>query len=63
MTRRRAKPLPEHDAVTAALLFAVDPHALGGVILRGYVVPGRPHPLLAPDRSPAWRAPCTSNHG
>lgn len=26
------------------------------MILRGYVVPGRPHPLLAPDRSPAWRA-------
>jgi reactive intermediate/imine deaminase len=23
-------------------------------VLRGYVVPGMPHPLLAPERSPAW---------
>lgn len=26
-----------------------------GSVVRGYVVPGLPHPLLAPDRSPAWR--------
>lgn len=24
-------------------------------VVRGLIVPGRPHPLLAPDRSPAWR--------
>lgn len=27
-----------------------------GRLLEGYVVPGRPHPLLAADRSPAWSA-------
>ncbi len=24
------------------------------MILRGYIVPGRPHPLLAPEQSPSW---------
>jgi 2-aminophenol/2-amino-5-chlorophenol 1,6-dioxygenase alpha subunit len=27
-----------------------------GRVLRGFVVPGLPHPLLAPERSPAWAA-------
>ena len=27
-----------------------------GRVLGGYVVPGLPHPLLAPERSPAWSA-------
>ncbi|HKC25241.1 MAG TPA: Rid family hydrolase [Thermoanaerobaculia bacterium] len=27
-----------------------------GRVVRGYVVPGLPHPLLAPERSPAWSA-------
>jgi 2-aminophenol/2-amino-5-chlorophenol 1,6-dioxygenase alpha subunit len=27
-----------------------------GRVVRGYVVPGMPHPLLAPERSPAWGA-------
>jgi len=26
-----------------------------GRVLRGYIVPGLPHPLLAPERSEAWR--------
>ncbi len=25
-------------------------------IVRGYIVPGRPHPLLAPEKSPAWQS-------
>ena len=24
-------------------------------IVRGYIVPGLPHPLLVPERSPAWQ--------
>ena len=27
-----------------------------GAVLRGYIVPGMPHPLLVPERAPAWRA-------
>ncbi len=27
-----------------------------GCVVRGYIVPGMPHPLLAPDASPAWRS-------
>jgi 2-aminophenol/2-amino-5-chlorophenol 1,6-dioxygenase alpha subunit len=27
-----------------------------GRVLRGYVVPGMPHPLLAAEKSPAWRS-------
>lgn len=27
-----------------------------GAVVRGYVVPGLPHPLLSPERSPAWGA-------
>lgn len=26
----------------------------GGELLAGYLVPGKPHPLLAPEQSPAW---------
>lgn len=26
-----------------------------GTVVRGYIVPGMPHPLLAPERSPAWQ--------
>lgn len=29
---------------------------MNGTIVAGYIVPGLPHPLLAADRSPAWRA-------
>ncbi|MFQ5599171.1 MAG: Rid family hydrolase [Candidatus Krumholzibacteriia bacterium] len=28
---------------------------VGGAV-RGYIVPGMPHPLLVPERSPAWRS-------
>ncbi len=35
------KRLPESDAALAALLFAVDPHGLGGVVLRGMPGPVR----------------------
>jgi 2-aminophenol/2-amino-5-chlorophenol 1,6-dioxygenase alpha subunit len=28
---------------------------VSGRVLRGYVVPGLPHPLLAPERSPGWQ--------
>ena len=27
-----------------------------GRVVRGYIVPGMPQPLLAPEKSPAWRA-------
>lgn len=27
----------------------------GGKVVRGYIVAGMPHPLLAPERSPAWQ--------
>lgn len=32
------------------------PAARAGSVVRGYIVPGLPHPLLAPERSPGWRA-------
>jgi 2-aminophenol/2-amino-5-chlorophenol 1,6-dioxygenase alpha subunit len=28
--------------------------SVGGGVVRGYIVPGMPHPLLAPEQSPAW---------
>ena len=27
-----------------------------GNVIAGYIVPGKPHPLLAPKKSPAWGA-------
>ena len=32
------------------------PAAGAGHVVRGYIVPGLPHPLLVPERSPGWRA-------
>lgn len=39
--RRRIRDWPASDAVLVALLFAVDPHGLGGVVLRGMPGPFR----------------------
>ncbi len=58
MAVRRSNRLPESDALLAALLFAVDPHGLGGVCLRGLPGPVRDRWLdgtrhLLPN-SPPW---------
>ncbi len=56
---RHARRLPEQDATLAALLFAVDPAGLGGVVLRGMPGPARDDWLsvlrrLLPEATP-WR--------
>lgn len=58
-SRTRRRRLPEQDAALAALLFAVDPAGLGGVVLRGMPGPARDGWLaglrsLLPEATP-WR--------
>ena len=54
--------VPTADAGLAALVFAVDPYACGGVVLRGMPGPGRDAWLAAtrrllPDRTPWLKVP------
>jgi len=58
----RRRDLPDCDAVTAALLFGVDPHGLGGVVLRSRPGPQRDRWLkalrrLLPDTTPWLKIP------
>ena len=64
MSRRRPRnrALPENDAALAGLLFALDPHASGGVRLRGLHGADRRHWLdkvrsLGPADSPFRKVP------
>ena len=59
--------LPEHDAATAALLLAVDPHGLGGIVLKGMPGPTRDAWIeslqsLLPESSPYIRVPVNVGH-
>lgn len=62
MSRSFARALPAHDASIAALLCAIDPAGLGGVVLRGMPGPARDRWLrhlqqLLPDATPWLRVP------
>jgi len=66
--RTPARPRPWADAITALTLFAVDPHGLGGVLLRARSGPVRDRWLDAlrealPDSDPVRRVPLQIGDG
>jgi 2-aminophenol/2-amino-5-chlorophenol 1,6-dioxygenase alpha subunit len=44
------------DVSAASVRGIAERAATPGGVVQGYIVPGLPHPLLVPDRSPAWRS-------
>ena len=66
-TRQKLPPLPTAEPAAAAVLLAIDPHGLGGVVLRARPGPGRDKWLaelrrLLPDTAPYVRVPVSVPH-